>query len=397
MTLSPDTFRLPEADADAQRVSATLVRSIREHIQASSGWISFSDFMERALYTPGLGYYSAGSVKLGAAGDFTTAPESGPVFGQILASQLAEILSSMDRGVILELGAGTGKLACQILSQLESLGCLPRAYEILEVSGDLRQVQRNTLEQQVPHLMERVRWRDSLLSNEIEGVILANEVLDALPVDRFQIDDYGVIQNVGVGLEGDAFVDAKRPASGVLLSQVRSIQKEFGEDWANGFQSELCVNVAPWLRTVLGGLSRGVALFIDYGLPRREYYLADRNRGTLLAYYRHRANQEFYQRVGLQDITAWVDFTGVAEVAQSEGCDVAGFTTQAHFLMAAGVDLMQSMLQSLDDPEKLKAVQQIKTLLMPGEMGERFKVMALTKDVNLQLKSFELNDMRHRL
>ena len=352
--------------------------------------------MHHALYEPAMGYYSAGSTKFGEAGDFTTAPETSPLFGACLGRQIGLLFQQTGMNTLLELGAGTGKLAAEVLSQLHSTKQLPKSYYILEVSADLRQRQKTTLEQMVPELVDRVVWWDSLPSNPLSVVVIANEVLDALPVERFQLDEYGVIQNLGVTWK-NRFQDAMRPASGLLLNCVRKIRDGVNEPWPSGYTSEVCLGLAPWLTSVLECVQQGIVLIMDYGLTQREYYLPDRNAGTLMCYYRHRVNDDPYQFVGLQDITAWVDFSHVAQVAETVGLNVAGFTTQAHFLLSLGSEIFQQAVTQNDQKNRVEAIQQIKTLTMPGEMGERFKVMALSRDVDITMDAFLLRDFRWAL
>ena len=323
---------------DAAAEHSALARAhLMSEINAAGGWLSFERFMDLALYAPGLGYYSGGAQKLGADGDFTTAPEVSRLFGACVAVQCAEILSELRIGMLcLEIGAGSGRLAADILARLETEGRLPERYSILEISADLRERQRAYLGQRLPHLLARVHWLDRPPEQPFDGVILANEVLDALPVARFRwresaVDESAMSTNGrrdqrrGIHLGGasrecgdDANLPRTYPAS--------------GDRWDEGYTSEYCPRMGAWIEGVTQPLARGAVLWFDYGLPRAQYYLPERRDGTLVCHYRHRMSSDPFAHVGLQDITAWVDFTRVAEASRDAGLELAGFTTQAHFL-----------------------------------------------------------------
>jgi SAM-dependent MidA family methyltransferase len=364
---------------------------------AEGGWIGFDRFMQLALYEPGLGYYSAGARKFGAAGDFITAPEVAPVFSRCLALQCAEVLRELGpESRLLELGAGSGAMAADLLAELGRHGALPAEYWILDLSADLRERQRATLEQVVPHLLPRVQWLDSLPDEPFVGMILANEVLDALTIERFAIRG-GEVNALGVSSEFGRLQLAEVRAASRLVAAVRRIEADTGSALPDGYESEVCAGLAAWFQSIAYSLERGVLLFIDYGLPRREYYSAERTRGTLLCHFRHRFHDDALIRVGLQDITAWVDFTAVAEAAQGAGCEVAGYTTQAHFLIGCGLGDFVANVEGLELVERLNLSRQAMVLTLPGEMGERFKVIALTKDYASPLRGFATRDLRHSL
>ncbi|MEM7280475.1 MAG: SAM-dependent methyltransferase [Pseudomonadota bacterium] len=396
MTLSPDSPTLPLPDDEALAHSERLKGRLKQKIELADQWIGFAEFMRTVLYEPGLGYYSAGASKFGVSGDFTTAPETSSLFAQCLATQIHDVLLRDNLDIILELGAGTGRLASDILSTLSSVGTLPKEYRILEVSADLRGRQQDYLSRTVPHAFHRIRWLDRLPEESFSGVVLANEVADALPVERFQLDDYGVLQSRGVTWK-DGFCDALRPASGPLLALLRKIRDSAGGDWNPGYQSEVCVELVPWLKSILRTMEKGLMLLVDYGYVEREYYLPERSMGTLMCHYRHHAHPDPYHLVGLQDITAWVNFSQVAQAAQETDFDVAGFTNQGHFLLATGSDQFESMLSQADDLNRARLIQEIRTLTMPDQMGERFKVMALTRGCETTLKGFGLRDFRSTL
>ncbi len=388
---------LPELTPEEAVHSAALLERIHAVIVAEGGWIGFDRFMQLALYEPGLGYYSAGARKFGAAGDFITAPEVAPVFSRCLALQCAEVLRELGpESRLLELGAGSGAMAAELLAELERQGALPAEYWILDLSADLRQRQRETLEQLVPHLLPRVQWLDSLPASPFSGMILANEVLDALTVERFTIRS-GDINALGVSSEFGQLQLAEVRAASRLVAAVRRIEADTGVALPDGYESEVCVGLARWFESIAFSLERGVLLFVDYGLPRREYYSAERTRGTLLCHFRHRFHEDALTHVGLQDITAWVDFTAVAEAAQGAGCEVAGYTTQAHFLIGCGLGDFVANVEGLELAQRLNLSRQAMVLTLPGEMGERFKVIALAKDYDSPLRGFATRDLRHTL
>ena len=388
---------LPELTPEEAAHSAALTERIHAEIVAEGGWIGFDRFMQLALYEPGLGYYSAGARKFGAAGDFITAPEVAPVFSRCLALQCAEVLQGLGpESRLLELGAGSGAMAAELLAELERQGALPAEYWILDLSADLRERQRETLEQVVPHLLPRVQWLDSLPDEPFVGMILANEVLDALTIERFALRG-GEVNALGVSSEFGQLQLAEVRAASRLVAAVRRIEADAGIALPDGYESEVCTGLAPWFESIAYSLERGVLLFIDYGLPRREYYSAERTRGTLLCHFRHRFHEDALTRVGLQDITAWVDFTAVAEAAQGAGCEVAGYTTQAHFLI--GNDLARHVGEAsrMDLVQRVNLSRQAMLLTLPGEMGERFRAIALTKGYDSPLRGFAVRDLRHTL
>jgi len=380
-------------DAAAAEHSRRLLDSIRDEAAAHGGLLPFDRYMELALYAPGLGYYVAGTRKLGPQGDFTTAPELSPLFGTCIAAQCREVLEALGDGDILEFGAGSGALAAQILSALADAAALPRRYLILELSPELRAGQQRLLAAQVPELLARVHWLDRL-PTRLRGCILANEVLDAMPVHRFRIGADGSPQELFVraapnGLEEVAM--EPRPALAMALGRLQ----DRGLAVDPGYESELNLRLAPWLRALAETLERGLILLIDYGYPRTEYYRDDRRRGTLLCHYRHRAHPDPYLYPGLQDITAHVDFTAVAEAGTRAGLRLAGFTTQAHFLIGCGLDRL--LAQVAAGPDAMDALLGAKQLVLPAAMGERFQVIGLDQGLSRDWAGFSFRDLRDRL
>ena len=390
---------LPAPDAAAAAHSARLLAVIRAEI-AAHGAISFARFMEQALYAPGLGYYCAGTDKFGPGGDFITAPELSPLFSRCLARQCQQLLSALGGGTLLELGAGTGIMAADLLAELQAMQALPEQYAILERSGDLRERQRQTLVERSPALAERVVWLDALPASGFRGVILGNEVLDALPVERFRITAQGP-RRLAVSAEENRLVWVEGAEDPAVTEAVARIEADLGWRLAHGYTSEYVPRLGEWLAAVAEPLSAGALLFIDYGYPRREYYHPERSAGTLLCHYRHRAHDDPLILPGLQDITANVDFTAVADAAQAAGLTVAGYTTQNYFLFGCGlVELLaedQECAGALPSTRILQQAGQVKRLTLPGEMGERFQAIALTRNLEIPLCGFALRDQRRRL
>jgi SAM-dependent MidA family methyltransferase len=385
---------LPEPPDDLKRLSRELQQRLRDAMQAD-GCISFARFMDMALYEPGLGYYSAGLHKLGAAGDFVTAPELGELFGACLARQAAELAEELGRWSILEIGAGTGRLAATLLRELDEQH-LPQRYAILERSADLREVQRRTLAAEAPERLDRVTWLDGPPTEPWPGLLLANEVIDALAVERFEIRDDAVRQ-LCVRPQGDGFAWCTRAAPAVLEAAVRHLEADTGTQLADGYRSEILPRLPAWLDAVAGPLERGLALFIDYGYPRREYYRPERRDGTLMCHYRHRAHDDVFFWPGLQDLTAWVDFTALAEAADACGLDVDGYTSQAMFLAGCDLEAVLGQKMAAADDGGAALAAEARQLTLPGLMGERFQVMGLGRGLGREPRGFSLLDLRYRL
>lgn len=381
----------PDALAHSQRVTAHLQALIRE----AGGWIPFARFMEAALYAPGLGYYAAGAMKFGAAGDFVTAPELTPLFGRTLAHAIAPVLADSPegdktRGDILELGAGSGKLAADVLGELERLDALPARYAILEVSADLRARQQARIAQERPDLVHRVHWLDALPA-AFEGVILGNEVFDALPVDVVHWTASGP-QAHGVVVQGEGFAWQDRPIDDPALRA-----RAAALDLAPGYLSEIGLAADRLIAALAHSLQRGLILLIDYGFSAAEYYHPQRHMGTLRAHYRHHALDDPFYLPGLCDLTAHVDFSALAQAGMEAGLDLTGYASQANFLLNAGLTELLMQTPPTDAAAFLPQSNAVQRLVSPAEMGDLFKVIALTKGELPQLTGFARGDRRHTL
>lgn len=380
--------------AQEREHEARVLSCLRERIRCAGGPLPFSAFMQIALYEPGLGYYSAGARKFGEGGDFVTAPEISRLFGRCVARQCAQVLATTGGG-ILEFGAGSGALAAGILTTLAAQDTLPEHYRILEVSAELRDRQRQRLAQLPPALASRVEWLDALPAS-ITGVVLANEVLDALPTERFAWHR-GQPRWSGVALDSrglpvEAVLEREPPGANRLF---RERFESLSLAWPEGYRAELNTLLAPWVASVGERLERGALIAIDYGTARADLYRADRVQGTMRAYFRHRAHDDVYARPGLQDLTAWVDFTAVAEAAVGAGLTVSGYATQAAFLLALGIE--SDVAAAADDVARYALAGEARRLLMPTEMGETFKAIALTRGFDPPLAGFSLQDLRRLL
>ncbi len=347
--------------------------------------------MEMALYQPGLGYYSAGLHKLGEKGDFITSPELGSLFAGCLARQVEELARHLGQYDILEIGAGSGRLATDILLSIDP-SLRPQRYRILERSADLRKVQREHLAATAPQWLERVEWLDQPPREAWQGIILANEVIDALAVERFRVAESG-IEQICVAEADGGFEWSSRPAPAKLAEAVDRLAVELH----TGYQSEIDLHLPDWLSAVSHSMHRGLALFIDYGYPRREFYLPERSDGTLICHYRHRAHDDVFFWPGLQDITAFIDFTALAEAGARSGLQLEGYTSQVMFLLGCGLEQVLTGQLALSEDAGMSLSAQARQLTMPGMMGERFQVMGLGRKLDFSLKGFELLDLRHRL
>jgi len=393
---------LPQPSADAQAASRTLCARIVARIEAAGGWMPFVDFMEMALHLPGLGYYAGGSHKFGEQGDFVTAPELTPLFGQALAAQVAQVLAQVAVSpeptfpaapTVLEVGAGSGRLAADLLPALAALDALPERYLILELSGELRARQRDTIRQAVPALADRVEWLDAL-PEKFSGCIVANELLDAIPTHAVAWRDDGPLER-GVTFDGERFAWAERPAGGVLRTVMERLAAEAMIEAP--YVGEIGLAASAWVAEWGRRLERGALLLLDYGLSRRELYHPGRNGGTLRCHYRHRAHDDPFWWPGLSDITSHIDFTAVAEAGFGAGLDVLGYTSQANFLINCGIGELLAARQQAGDPAMVKAAGAVNVLLSPGEMGELFKVIALGKGMTEPLRGFARGDRTHAL
>ncbi|MCP4042596.1 MAG: SAM-dependent methyltransferase [Gammaproteobacteria bacterium] len=383
---------LPEPDADARAFSRGLEELIRDEMDGQGGRLPFSRFMELALYAPTFGYYSGGMQKFGAAGDFITAPELSPLFSHCVARQCREVLSQLEEGCVLEIGAGSGSMAVDLLLELERLEGVPVPYYILEVSADLAHRQRELIRERIPHLEGMVTWLDRFPKAGFTGVVVANEVLDAMPVHRVRLDSSGLYEWYVGWQEGGFVWKTGEPANSLVAKALDALRGELGEVVDGGYDTELGLAQNAWVRSVGEFLDAGALLIIDYGFPRREFYHPQRSGGTLMCHYRHRAHPNPLILCGLQDITAHVDFSAIADAGRAVGLELAGFTSQAHFLLANGLIDGLDEEQAQPTPEYLKLASQVKRLTMPGEMGELFKVLALTRGVDRPLNGFQLQD-----
>ncbi len=446
------SFHLPVPEQRAREHSRRLVRLIQEQVEKNGGSISFERYMEMALHEPGWGYYSAGAARFGAPGDFTTAPHVSPLFSRCVARQCGQVLSSMSSGDILEIGAGSGVMAKDMLLELASADTLPDNYFILETSADLRMRQKELFESHIPHLLSRVHWLDTLPETPVNGVIVANEVIDAMPVKRILLDK-GSIYEMYVGHRDDEFYWIEEELQGAVNKRFEAIASNLQAPMQSSPQApmqssprasmqsspqssmqssrqapmqsspqsslqsspqapmqsspqasipgpyltEVNAQVDGWLKSMSAALGRGMILIIDYGYPQHEYYHPQRNKGTLLCHYRHRCHEDPFFYPGLQDITASVDFTALAQAAVDNEMQVAGYASQAHFLIGCGLEDMAPGFQNDDEQPDPAVSGQIKLLTLPGEMGERFKALALARDCIEPLIGFQFIDQRQRL
>jgi SAM-dependent MidA family methyltransferase len=388
--LPPQLAHLPAPPTEARALHARLETAISAEITAAGGWIAFARYMQLALYAPGLGYYSAGSTKLGHAGDFVTAPEISALFARCLARQVAQTLEAGVRDVI-EFGAGSGALAAGLLTELERLGCVPQRYLILEVSGDLQARQRAHVGRHAPRLAGCVEWIDTL-PERADAVLVANEVLDAMPTHVVRTNG-GAIEELGVttGPDDRSFERAWRSASGPVLESARALQLP------DGYETEINLASRAFVASVARMLERGVLLVIDYGFPAREYYHPQRSQGTLMCHYRHHAHGDPLILAGLQDITAHVDFSALASAGADGGLDVLGFATQAQFLINTGIIDLLAETPARDTRAYAPLAAQVQKLTSPAEMGELFKVLALGRGGWQPLIGFSRGDRTHTL
>jgi SAM-dependent MidA family methyltransferase len=385
---------LPAPDPSALGASEALVAQIRGEIAAGGGWLPFSRYMEHALYAPGLGYYSGGAVKFGRrpedGSDFVTAPELSPLFAATLARPLAQALAASGTRDVMEFGAGTGKLAAGLLNALDALGTQFDSYSIVDLSGELRARQRETIDAQAGALAARVRWLDAL-PERFEGVVIGNEVLDAMPVRLFAHKE-GVWRERGVAFEDGALAFEDRPIVAPADAAFVAALEVDGDYVTERHEAGIA-----FTRTICTMLARGAAFFIDYGFPRHEYYHAQRAQGTLMCHYRHRAHGDPFVYPGLQDITAHVEFTAVAEAGVGAGADLLGYTSQARFLLNAGITDALAELDPNDVARFLPAANAVQKLLSEAEMGELFKVIAFSRGIDGTLDAFASGDRSHTL
>ncbi|CAC9452598.1 SAM-dependent methyltransferase, MidA [uncultured Gammaproteobacteria bacterium] len=364
--------------------SVNLEQIIKNTIIQKAEPIGFDEFMNLALYYPTKGYYSGGRQKFGEQGDFITAPETSDLFGFCLARQCAQVLDGEDD--VLEFGAGSGILAAQILFELGRLGKLPKTYYILELSAELQQRQKDTLNKTLPELMDRVVWLNTL-PEHFSGVAIANEVLDAMPAKRLIYKAEG-FKELGVDCQNDALVwQEKYPYSNDKMHLPVKIKQ--------GYITEVNERTMAWIESLSEIMDKGLVLLIDYGMGRDEYFHPQRDAGTLRCYYQHKASENPFEHIGEQDITTSVNFSDIANQALRSGFAVTGYATQAMFLISLGID--SYLLVEKDEKKRANLAQQVKQLVLPSAMGESFKVLALTKDIQVKLQGFKEQDLSHKL
>ncbi len=411
---SEQPFSLPEPDASAQQHSQNLLQHIIQQIQVSGGEIDFEKYMQLALYAPGLGYYSAGLHKFGAQGDFITAPEISPLFGQVLAIQsipiLAQIKQQTGQCDLLEVGAGSGKMAGDILLELNKRNSLPDHYYILELSADLKQRQQNYLKQflqkSIPDYYPQIIWLKQLPETGFNGLVIANELLDAFPVHILKLENKQLYERFVCEKQGNLYVKDIKTADKKLLEVKKVIEENINKNYQLLEQSsakqrpyitEVNTLASGWIQSLANNINCGAMLLIDYGYPETEYFHPQRHMGTLRCHYKHRAHDNPLYCPGLQDITAHVNFSDIKTAALSAKMEISGYTTQAHFLLSGGLVELTQHIDVNDIKKHTKMAIEIKKLTLPEEMGELFKVIYLTKDVDCPLSGFTFNDMRNRL
>jgi SAM-dependent MidA family methyltransferase len=385
--MRPTQFSAPELPApapDALAASEALRARIGREIEQSGDWLSFARYMELALYAPGMGYYAGGSTKLGAPGDFVTSPELGALFARTLARQVGDLLTP--EAAILEFGAGSGALAAALLDELARGGAGAPEYLIVEPSAELADRQRS-------RLGDRARWL-SRLPERFRGVVIANEVADAMPVHALAWTDRGILER-GVCLAEGRLAWSERPATGGVLAAARRLPVELPP--SGRYESEIGLAARAWMRSVADVLVDGTALIVDYGFSEREYYHPQRSMGTLMCHYRHRAHGDPFWLPGLQDITAHVDFSALAAAAIEGGLELRGYATQAQFLVNCGITDLLGQIDAADAVRYAPLANEAKLLLSPAEMGELFKVLALGRGPGGPLRGYVQGDRSHTL
>jgi len=397
-----DTF--PEPTPEAKAHSAKLKQYIQQEIHQKGGKITFADYMNLALYAPGLGYYSAGLKKFGQQGDFITAPEISPLFSQCLALQCIHIMEQTEQRTLLEVGAGSGIMAIELVLELERQSQLPEQYLILELSAELRHRQQQAIKTRLPHLFELFQWLDSLPAKPFSGLILANELLDAMPVHLLKLESNNTYERYVALDEDDEFIwQDNIPDNPRLLSRADDIRAlhqslhHLNDQSDKDYITEINLQAADWLKSIAEILDTGAVLLIDYGYTAQEYYHPQRSMGTLMCHYQHHRHDDPFYLPGMQDITAHIDFSNIAKVGRESGLIVSGFTTQAHFLMAGGLVELTKELDPEDVARFAEVARQIKMLTLPDEMGELFKVILLAKGKTLSLPAFQFQDFQQRL
>jgi len=380
-------------DQEALNHSMLVQEHLKNKVNDHQGWLSFYDFMNFVLYKPTLGYYSTGTHKIGLGGDFTTAPEVSKLFGVAIANQLLPAIRKYKKPSILEIGAGSGKLAFDIINHLNNRNVELDHYYILEISGDLKERQKSTLSQLPKEIQVKIRWLDKVPEEGIEGAVIANEVIDALPFERFKIIDNDILQ-IGITFKGSQLMEKERAASPVLKEAITNIENDIGRSFDSGSVSEIRIDFEDWFKSINKGLKSGIALFIDYGYARKDYYSSEIDNGNMICHFQNKAHLDPYIYPGLQDISASVDFSLLADSAFNLGYQVELYCHQADFLMSA--DILESINSETDDEERIRMNQQIKQLFLPNIMGESFKCMLLSKECNIEHLE-AVKDLRYML
>lgn len=388
--------RLPDPGPEETVISARLLARICEEVHAADGFLPFDRFMELALYAPGLGYYVAGAHKFGREGDFVTAPELSPLFGTCLARQCAAVLEAGGEGII-EFGGGSGRLALSVMQALYDSGRHDFRYAIVELSPELRARQRDLVAHEAPELLKHLEWWQGPPATPWHATVLANEILDAIPVSCFSLEE-GFILERGVGVEAaGGLVWRRRAAPVALASAVEAALPLAPADYPPDWASEIALRLPAFMADLSRFVTRGAVVLADYGYPQAEFYHPDRAQGTLQCYYRHRVHADPLWMPGIQDITAAVDFTAVAEAAHDAGWTIAGFAEQAQYLMACGITELLAARMQASPEESERTARAVKRLLLPQEMGTRVKIMTLTRDYAGAVPGYDLRDARHRL
>ena len=401
---SQDNSPFPQASKEILAHSAQLKNYIQESIRNNDGKISFADYMNLALYTPGLGYYSAGLKKFGRQGDFITAPEISPIFSQCLAIQCIEIMQQTQQTTLLEVGAGSGIMAIELILELERRKQLPKQYLILELSAELRDRQQQAIKARLPHLYDSFQWLDKLPQAPFSGIILANELLDAMPVHMVKLTpEHSYERYVTLDQANNFSWQDELAENSLLLKKINDIRQlqqslsHFTLKPEDDYITEINLYADHWIKSIGDILESGALLLIDYGYTAKEYYHPQRTMGTLMCHYQHHRHDDPFYLPGIQDITAHVNFSSIAQTAGQSGFDIGGFTTQAHFLMAGGLVELTKDLDPDDILHFTETARQIKMLTLPEEMGELFKVLLLVKGKKLSLSAFQFKDFRQRL
>jgi SAM-dependent MidA family methyltransferase len=401
---TPPSDSFPPPGDEAKAHSQKLLQHIRHYIDKQCEPITFAQFMNLALYAPGLGYYSAGLQKFGREGDFITAPEISPLFSQCLALQSIPILETFPHKIILEVGAGSGVMGIEIMQELERQSQLPEKYLILELSADLRDRQQRAIQAKIPQLFDRFQWLDRLPDKPFSGLVIANELLDAMPVHILKLENNTVYERyVDTSTEGALIWKDAAPSQprldtvGQQILSLHESQSDLQQQPGRAYITEVNLQAMDWVASIADILDQGAILLVDYGYTAQEYYHPQRHMGTLMCHYQHHRHDDPFYLPGLQDITAHVNFSAIAEAAANADLSVCGFTTQAHFLMAGGLVDLTKDLDPNDVSHFAEVARQIKMLTLPEEMGELFKVILLARNNTLSLPGFQFQDFRNRL